>query len=139
MTMLDMRSRTIQFEAGTVMFSTTKDANGVLRPKLYIQTVDAYRYQRELSIALIHEPGNLKELKWEVHAYKHPRERHITIIGKATAEALIERLLHYAEKYPTLLFNEHNYGPNKLPRHEGFVHCHDKLLAGEAPSSAILF
>lgn len=131
-------NRTFQFEQATVMLTVSVDFKGRARPKLYIQAIDAYRYQRELSIEYRHRPGNSDDMYWECHAYRHPGVRHITEPSKAVAEKLIARILELCEKYPSLLFNSSDdAGPGRA-RHEGFVHFHDILLAGADPSVKLL-
>ena len=115
-----------EFKHGTVTYTVEKDANGQDRPKLYIQIIDDYRYQRELSVQLRHEPGDMKSLFWEIHAYKHAGIRQISRPTEKNAKAFIARILELAEKYPSLLFNERG----ERPSFEGFVHMHDHLLDG---------
>lgn len=117
----------IQLNHACVLYSEERDFNGRTLPKLYIQTIDAYRYQRELTIELRREPGSSSVYFWECHAYKHPGQRNVQTVTKQVAESLIERILHLARNYPTLLFNENS---ETRARHEGFVHFHDRLLAG---------
>ena len=119
----------------SVCLKRSADANGIIRPEMSIMVIDAYRYQRELTIALRHRPGNLSELFWEVHAYKHPGQRCISEVSESVARRLWDRIEHLARQYSTLLFA---IDSERGPRCEGFVHFHDRLLAGETPSCKML-
>jgi hypothetical protein len=130
---------TYQFEKehACVQFTKEKDVKGRARPKLYIQAIDAYSRQLELSIQYTHTPGDIDALGWELHAYRHPGVREKCVLTKAVAEKLISRILHLCEKYPALLFNESGYGVG-YARNHGFVMFHTQLLDGRIPSVRIL-
>ncbi len=104
-------------------------ATGKVMPKLRVQLIDFYRYQREWSLGFRWEPGNSELLYWESHAYKHPGERHVLKMERAKAVSLIARFLEISTKYPTSLFGE---------RGQGFVHFHDAMLRGAEPSVKLL-
>jgi hypothetical protein len=125
----------IQVEQGTIIMKTDADANGVIRPSLYIQVIDAYRYQRELTIGLRHSDGDMKKLHWESHAYTHPNFRHVMTLTPINAQKVITRILDLANNSRILLFNDAH--PLQA-RHEGFVHFHNLLLAGYTPSVSML-
>lgn len=129
---------TIQLESAhaCVILTLDKDCNGQERIKLYIQAIDAYCYQRELSIQYRHEPGNLDKMFWECHAYRHPGIRCIKTLAPAIAKRLIGRILYLAKNYPSLLFNDAGSGGRAVS--EGFVHFHDMLLAGYEPTCKLL-
>lgn len=102
-------------------------------PEFFIQAIDSYRYQRELTI----KPKlNAQNTLWEVHAYRHPGVRHICEITCEQAHLIIARLLEISTKYPVLLWNEETQ--EGRARHEGFVHFHDLLLQGNTPVLAML-
>jgi hypothetical protein len=132
-----MDEKVIQFEKAhaTLVYTETKDFTGRARPKLYIQAMDAYRYQRELSIQLRHRPGDSNDLYWEVHTYQHPGQHEVREVSKDVATRLINRIIELGETYPALLFNEAN---ERQPRSEGFVHFHNALLWGAEPSVKLL-
>lgn len=117
-------------EHASVIYSEKESAaTGKVMPKLEVQLIDFYRYQREWSIQFRHEPGNSKVLYWESHAYKHPGERHVARLSRDNAESLIARFLDLSTRYPALLF---------AVRGQGFVHFHDALLRGAEPSVKLL-
>ena len=120
-----------------LIYREDKDYNNRICPNLYIQAFSAYRYQLELSITRKRKAGS-NNYYWESHAYCHPDFRNITEISEKVAKALIARIIELAQKYPTLLFNSAEYGANKLPQNEGFVHFHNQLLAGITPSVKLL-
>ena len=125
-----------QFEHATVIYTCEDSAaTGRKMPKLYIQAIDRYRYQREWSIAFRHTPGDSSKLFWESHAYRHPGRRNIVELTDGVAKRLIARILHLCENYPTLLFNGDN---GDRARHESFVHLSEALLDGAAPSVSLL-
>ncbi len=129
-------NKTFQFPHATVLFSNDHSlATGQKMPKLYVQAIDQYRFQRELSVDFRHEPGNSSILFWESHVYQHPGRRHIVKLGKSQAEAFIIRFLELCEQYPSLLFNAED---SNRERHEGFVHLCERLHRGDMPSVNLL-
>ncbi len=124
------------FEQGTVIVENKYSvATGKMMPKISVQILDAYRYQREWTLKFRYEPGNTKRCYWESHAYKHPGQRHIEELSPAVAKRLWDRFIGMVEEYPTLLFND---ADERRARHEGFVHFHDALLCGTTPSCTLL-
>lgn len=129
-----------------VLFSRKKDVNGVERPRLYVQCMDAYSRQLELSIEYKHRAGSMENLFWEVHAYRHPGVRQRTEVSEKVATELIEHFLELCDSYTTLLFNNYKirFEPRRdvhvvdRPLNEGFVHFHTQLLDGAKPSKALL-
>lgn len=121
--------------ASVVYTNEHSAATGRNMPKLYVQVIDAYRYQRELSVQLRWEPGNSKNLFWEYHIYRHPGYRYIGTISEAVATRFIERFLEQSQQYPTLLFNE---ASDRQARCEGFVHLAEKLHDGYELSVKLL-
>lgn len=122
-----------QFENASVVYTADFSlATDRVMPKLDVMVIDQYRYQRELSVAFRHEPGDSKKLLWEYHAYRHPGRRYIGTISKSVGQRFINRFLDLCENYPSLLFNragEHTSIANR-PRAEGFVHLSEQLLDG---------
>lgn len=132
---------TYQFDSAhaCVIFTKDKDVKGRERPKLYIQALDAYSRQLELSIQYTHTPGDIDALGWELYAYRHPGVREKCVLTKAVAEKLIIRILYLCEHYPKLIFNESNYGAGAgYARNYGFVMFHTRLLDGCTPSVRLL-
>ena len=125
-----------QFEQGTVSFKIETDANGKERPEFYVQVIDQYGYQREWRIGLRHRPGNLEDLYWESHMYRHPGRRSVHELTKTVALNMMGRFYYLLEKYPTLPFNPEYYKDGKLfrSRHTGFVHFSENVLDGAEPS-----
>ena len=126
-----------QFEQGCLLVTEVTDFNGNVCQKLYIQAIDAYRYQRELSIEFMRVHGRSDEASyhWQIHAYKHPGIREISQPEPMVAKGMINRLVDLATKYPDLLFNK---GTADRARHEGFVHFHDVLLNGVKPNVSMI-
>jgi hypothetical protein len=136
---LPTERKVFQFNHATVIYTAEHSyATSRVMPSLAIQISDEYRYQRELSVKLKHQyipaftEGNntkkgITKIFWESHAYRHPGKRHVQVVTKTVAERFIERFLERVEKYPTLLFNDTT---DRMARHEGFVHLHEKLLDG---------
>lgn len=89
-----------QFNHATVIFTCEKDFNGRIRPKLYVQVIDQYRYQREWSLEYRHRSGDSNDMYWESHAYRHPGRRHIEEMSQSAAKRLIERFIHLTEGIP---------------------------------------
>jgi hypothetical protein len=102
-------------DGACVQISTRTD--GTLR--MYIQLVDAYRYQREL---IIEQDA---KGKWTTHAYQHPGIRNIEWVSARAANNLIERIRELCRNHISLLFNA---ATPERPRHEGFVQFHHALL-----------
>lgn len=124
-----------QFKHGTVIVENKYSAvSGKMMPKISVQIIDAYRYQREWTLEFRHKPGK-KHCYWESHVYKHPGQRHIVELSPNVAKRLWDRFLSMVENYPTLLFNDTD---ERRARHEGFVHFSDTLLCGETPSCTLL-
>lgn len=140
----------------TVVEDPMIDAERILNG-LEIQVIDAYGYQRELSIVRkqhysmrseqMSEPRLRSDgIVWVVSAYKHPfRPAVQTVVTPAVALRLIDRIWDLATEYPILIFNSTNefHGGKARdiatgPRAAGFVHFHDRLLAGETPSVKLL-
>lgn len=77
--------------------------------RLYIQAIDAYGHQMELSLSA----GGF------LHAYIHPGQRAIHQLLPAQAEAWVGRLSELATRYPDLLANEQTTAQG---RNAGLVH-----------------
>ena len=89
------------------------------KAKLFVQVLDAYGYQRELTIS--HVGG-----AFELHAYRHPGRRFQSQIPEKLATKLISRFLDLAQRFPSLLWNH----AGNMPRNSGFVHLHERMLDG---------
>lgn len=115
-------------------------ATGRVMPKLYVQAMDQYRFQREFLVEFRHEPGDSKTLYWEYHIYQHPGRRHIEKTTKHRAERFINRFLELCKDHPSLLFNatgDHATDKGR-PRHEGFVRMAEYLHRGAELSVELL-
>lgn len=124
-----------KFKHGTVIVTNKYSvASGRMMPKISVQIIDAYRYQREWTLAFCREPGG-KRCYWESHVYKHPGQRNIVELSPDVAKRLWDKFLDLVENYPALLFNDEN---ERRARHEGFVHFSDTLLCGATPSCTLL-
>ncbi len=124
-------------EQGTIQFKLEKDTNGKERPEFYVQIIDQYGYQREWRIGLRHRPGNLEDLYWESHMYRHPGRRSVHELTKTVAMNMMTRFHYLLEKYPSLPFNPEYYEKNgklRRARHSGFVHFSENVLDGADPS-----
>jgi len=129
-----------EVEHGTIIFTCEHSmALGCITPKFAVQVIDQYRYQREWTIGLKHNnqlvDGRMKPVPcWESHMYRHPGVRDIQNMSMYKAMRLMERFHYLVENYPSLLFNKGEMmggaTPYWRPRHEGFVHMAEKLLAG---------
>jgi hypothetical protein len=127
---LPVETEIIDVPYGTVIFSVENNRP----PKLYVQIIDAYGYQREL-IVQVGYPGE----NANYHAYQHYGRRYTSQVSNAAAKAFIARFLQQTKEYPSLLFNEcvPKYGdvitePIKFirPACVGFVLLSDRLLNG---------
>jgi hypothetical protein len=130
-----------QFENGCVIYTADhSQATGRVMPKLYVQSIDQYCYQREYNLGFRHEPGDSKKLYWESHIYQHPGRRSECKVSEEVAKRFILRFLDLCKNYPSLLFNktgDHKENPAR-PRHEGFVHLAEILHRGVEPSVRLL-
>lgn len=104
-------------------------------PKLYVQSIDAYNFQREFSLAKRYAPGDSKKVFWESHVYQHPGRREVCQVPEAVATAFIARFMEQVTKYPSLLFNATN---DRQARNAGFVSFCERLHRGESPSVKML-
>lgn len=145
-----MENVTLNFEpfASVLYREEHSEAAGRVLPKLSVQCIDAYGYQREWSLSLERAAGSV-QCSWISHAYRHPGVRHIQPMEASKAKKLIARFLELCQKYPTLLFND---GPRPLtegamgnqnavigqPRAQGFVRFHTALLDGAEPTVRLL-
>jgi hypothetical protein len=122
-----------QFEQASVVYTADhSEATGMVMPKLAVQVIDAYGYQRELMVQFRHASGDSKILHWEMHVYRHPGRRNIQEMSQVVAENFINRFLVICEKYPLFLFND------GMPRSKGFVQLSEQLLDGAALSVKLL-
>jgi hypothetical protein len=127
-----------QFEHASVIYRAEHSpVTSTVMPKLEVQVIDQYAYQRELSVQFKHRAGDSKDLYWEVHAYRHPGRRNIQEVSKVVAERFIERFLEICDKYSIFLFNNADLFEGK-PRSKGFVQLTERLLDGETCSVKLL-
>ncbi len=148
-TKLPHEMRIIQFEKAhaTVIFKNELSAaTGKRLPRLYVQAIDQYGYQREWVLERRHKPGDSSTIYWESHIYAHPGRREITEVSGSIAAQCISRFLDLCENHPTFLFNETyirpqsspNGTPDIRPRSEGFVHFAEALHRGARPTAKML-
>jgi hypothetical protein len=133
--------KTFEFPHACVIFGRVKNAEGKSLPSVFIQCVDEYAYQRELSVKPVRTydrvPREVRNgLEYEVHPYLHPGIRRVHRVSKAVATAFLIRLQEQLEKYPTLLFTVKE--GRELPLHRGFVHLHHRLLNYDDLSQKLL-
>jgi hypothetical protein len=85
---------------------------------LFVQTVDAYGVQREISVRL--DEG-------ELHVFANApvirRAKHIAT--RERLELFVNRLREISENYPAILFQA------QMPRSRGFVMLHEVLLSAD--------
>ncbi len=148
-TKLPHEMKIIQFERAhaTVIYKNEiSAATGERMPRLYVQCIDQYGYQREWSLQRTHKPGDSSVTYWESHIYQHPGRREIAEVRGSIAAQCIARFLYLCENYPTLLFNETciraQNEPNGTldirPRSEGFIHFAEALHRGARPTAKML-
>lgn len=121
-----------EFEQGTVIYNVehVPDKEGAV-PKLEVQVLDQYGYQRELSLRFRDRQSEKAfTYYWELHTYRHPGRRDIQHVSERLALIFIARFLEICEKYPILLFNPADSAKGE-PRHKGFVQLSERLLDGE--------
>lgn len=87
---------------------------------LYIQSFDAYGYQREL---ILLESG----LGYKLTVYQHPGRRETRELSRAQGRKLMAALIARAEseQYHVLLFSP------IAPRNAGFVHLQEAIFRGD--------
>ena len=133
----------LSFDHCSVIYTAKTDANGMIRPKLYVQTLDQYRFQREFYVQKTSSylPNEKREeIYWNCIIYQHPARREECRISEAVATKFILRFLDICNNCPSMLFN--NAGDHVTdktrPRHEGFVHLAEILHRGAALSVKLL-
>lgn len=151
---MDVEFQVWNIPHGTVSWTCKPDANGKPRPRLAVQLIDQYRYQREWTIELTHstlgldvsDPPTMDKLRWVSHMYQHPGRRNIQELSPRNAKKVMERVLHLVQNYPDLLFNAEqmepetsvNRGQLRRPRHENFVHLAERILGGSPLLPSVL-
>lgn len=138
-------SVTLQFEkshACVIFTNELSQAAGCYLPKLFVQAIDEYSFQREWTLQLkrdmLTSPAPLPteyRLVWESHIYMHPERRCQVELGQARAIACIRRFLELANQYPDLLFNLRS---KRQARNHGFVVFAERLHRGCIPSQTML-
>lgn len=100
------------------------------RPGMYIQCIDSYRCQRELSIV-----WNRQENAFMLHAYLHPmmRRANVKLTSNDEAHHIMDRINDICLAMPNRLFDK------VVPRAEGFVTFHNWLLGGATIKEAMRF
>lgn len=96
---------------------------------LYVQSIDAYGFQREMTVAPVVDG-------FSVHVYQHPGRREIVKMTRAKGGKFITRFLHLVEKYPTILFPAEGQVP-QLSRNHGFVMFSERVFRGDCPLEAL--
>jgi hypothetical protein len=119
-----------EFEQATVIYNVehVPGKDGAV-PKLEVQILDQYGYQRELSFKFRVRGGQATTYYWEVHTYRHPGRRDIQHVSERVAIHFITRFLDICEKHPIFLFNSADQSGS--PRSKGFVQLSERLLDGE--------
>lgn len=95
---------------------------------LFVQIIDAYRFQREMIVSPTVEG-------FTVHVYQHPARREIVQTTRAVGAKFLARFLEITEKYPTLLFNAANASEARCA---GFVSLQESIFRGQHPSASML-
>ena len=120
---------TIEVPHGTVQ---TFGSDGLSR--LYVQAIDAYGFQRELTI-------RSDGVGYECLVYQHPGRREIFKVSQRKGREFIKAFVKQVKEYPVLMFNDTGYPASatqlQRPRHEGFVRLCEQLHRGE-PLSPLL-
>ena len=93
---------------------------------LYVQSIDIYGFQRELTVRPSLDAG-----EYEVHSYIHPGIRSRQFVSRYVALHFIERFRELITKHPDLYFNATKTEPVFLARNDGFVRLHTRLISGE--------
>lgn len=104
-------------------------------PRLAIQVIDDYAFQREFSLQYRHRSGDSNNLYWCWSNYQHPGRRAQGEVSTAVAEKFINRfheLVNGHYDYSSLLFNEDS------PSNKGFVHFSERLFLCEELSVRLL-
>lgn len=132
---MKLKPQIIQVESGTVILKVTNHLFGADTYELFVQILDAYRYQREW-ILTSRAPVFVGSAPiWNSHAYMHPDFRNVQEITNRSAEKILTHFLDITTRHPALLFN---VGNQNLARNEGFVHFHNLLLAGYKISAKLI-
>lgn len=115
--------------------------------KLYVQAIDAYGFQRELSVQRLHvyNPDTGKtSYVWEMHVYAHPGRRNRYEVSEAQAKGFISAFLSLCERYPDLLFNspfwresDAKTPANVRPVSAGFVTLCERLHRGASLAESL--
>lgn len=119
--------------------------------KLYVQSIDAYGFQRELSVQRTHKNvfnstnGQYEVIYyWESHVYCHPGRRDAQEVSESQAKHFIAEFLRLARDYPSLLFNaafwranDEQTAANVMPRNAGFVRLCERLHRGASLAESL--
>ena len=116
-------------EASASVIYNVFEHDGKPMPKLYVQVIDQYGFQRELTVQRLRE-HETNECYWEYHVYMHPGRHWFQKCTDLMAKRFVARFLEWCEKHPELLFNP----PEVIietkrfkPRCEGFVRLAEQL------------
>lgn len=94
---------------------------------LYIQALDAYGFQRELSIVANDDFASQAFGRFKLKAYMHPGRRDELYLTDEQADKFVKRIEHVCAKYPSFLFNT----PDTGARCNGFVHLCESIHRGD--------
>lgn len=98
---------------------------------LYVQCIDAYGFQRELSVHLFPNSG-----KADVTVYQHPGRRDVQTLPHGIGRQFVVRFADAVTKYPGSLFNA---GTLETPRCRGFVGLCERLHRGQPALDALSY
>jgi hypothetical protein len=94
--------------------------------EVFIQCLDAYGYQREMSIRPV------ENKMFRVHVYVHPGRREIKQVGNHAGKNFIDKLLRTCTDNPQLLFNPSiaHASFSYSPRNYGFILMQERIFQG---------
>lgn len=105
------------------------------------QVIDAYAFQRELSIIkqrpgapISTTPGVMNG--YDVHVYQHPGRREQQVVSKGVAKRMISRFRELLDQHPSLLWNPPMWGVG-YAMHNGFVVAHERMFRGDLSVKAL--
>lgn len=113
---------------------------------LYVQCVDAYGYQREISVRRVarsHE--SYASGAHEITSYVHPGRRYSGVVSRGVARRFVSRFRELITEYPTLLVQTSRYPSPDAPdasehmcaRADGLVRVSERMLLGELSVTAL--
>lgn len=100
--------------------------------RLYVQILDSYGFQREMTLREMPEDAGERHFgPWTVNVYQHPGRRDIAYLSDAQAERLVARIREVCADHPSVLFNVADASVNRARCH-GFVHLCEAIHNGQA-------